>query len=179
MLEVLGRHLVALSDRDLGPEVLVQGQSPKRELLDRFRRAANGGGSGAVLVASASFWEGVDVPGDDLQMVVIDKLPFPPPDDPWVAARTTALEARGERAFKAYFLPEAALALKQGAGRLIRSELDRGLLVIGDRRLVTKSYGKPLRSALPPMRWLTSEEEVQDWLGELVTTASTRDLPWT
>ena len=179
VLEVLGRHLVALSDRDLGPEVLVQGQSPKRELLDRFRRAANGGESGAVLVASASFWEGVDVPGDDLQMVVIDKLPFPPPDDPWVAARTTALEARGERAFKAYFLPEAALALKQGAGRLIRSELDRGLLVIGDRRLVTKSYGKPLRSALPPMRWLTSEEEVQDWLGELVTTASTRDLPWT
>lgn len=177
-LEVLGRHLAALSERDLGPEVLVQGLLPKRELLERFRRAASGGGSGAVLVASASFWEGVDVPGDDLQMVVIDKLPFPPPDDPWVAARTAALEAQGERAFKAYFLPEAALALKQGAGRLIRSELDRGLLVIGDRRLVTKPYGKPLRSALPPMRWLTSEEEVQAWLGELVTTASTRDLPW-
>lgn len=177
-LEVLGRHLAALSDRDLGPEVLVQGQLPKRELLERFRKAANGGGPGAVLVASASFWEGVDVPGDDLQMVVIDKLPFPPPDDPWVAARTAALEARGERAFKAYFLPEAALALKQGAGRLIRSELDRGLLVIGDRRLVTKSYGKSLRSALPPMRWLNNEQEVQSWLDELVTTVSTRDLPW-
>ena len=70
------------------------------------------------------------------------------------------------------------LALKQGAGRLIRSELDRGLLVIGDRRLVTKSYGKSLRSALPPMRWLNNEQEVQSWLDELVTTVSTRDLPW-
>ena len=177
-LDVLGRHLAVLSERDLGPEVLVQGQAPKRDLLERFRRASHGGGPGAVLVASASFWEGVDVPGDDLQMVVIDKLPFPPPDDPWVAARTAALEARGERSFKTYFLPEAALALKQGAGRLIRSELDRGLLVIGDRRLVTRSYGKPLRSDLPPMRWLNTEQELQSWLDELVTTASTRDLPW-
>ena len=178
-LEALGRQLASMSKRDLGPEVLVQGQAPKRDILERFRRASRGGGAGAVLVASASFWEGVDVPGDDLQMVVIDKLPFPPPDDPWVAARSAALEARGERAFKTYFLPEAGLALKQGAGRLIRSELDKGLLVIGDTRLMTRPYGRKLRSALSPMRWLNGEEEVQAWLDELVTTASTRDLPWT
>ncbi|GAB3189071.1 ATP-dependent DNA helicase [Hydrogenophaga aquatica] len=178
-LDAIGKHLAALSQRDLGPAVLVQGEAPKRELLDRFRRASRGGGPGAVLVASASFWEGVDVPGDDLQMVVIDKLPFPPPDDPWVAAKTAALQVAGQRPFKTYFLPETGVALKQGAGRLIRSELDKGLLVIGDTRLLDRPYGKVLRSALPPMRWLHSDEEVQRWLDELVTTVSTRDLPWT
>ncbi|MGS4866365.1 helicase C-terminal domain-containing protein, partial [Acinetobacter baumannii] len=86
----------------------------------------------AVLVGSASFWEGIDVPGDALQCVVIDKLPFPPPNDPLVQARVKRLEAEGRNAFADYFIAEAAIALKQGAGRLIRTETDRGLLVVCD-----------------------------------------------
>jgi ATP-dependent DNA helicase DinG len=173
-------ELADLSERDLGPEVLAQGQAPKRELLQRFRRAGERGqGPGAVLVASASFWEGVDLAGDCLQLLVIDKLPFPPPDDPWVQARSRAIEASGGRPFTRYFLPEAAVALRQGAGRLIRSEMDQGLLVVGDVRLVTMGYGRRLLAALPAMRRLDTQEEVEAWVDELVTTASTRDLPWT
>jgi ATP-dependent DNA helicase DinG len=177
-MELIGQRLTTLSQQDLGPSVLVQGEASKRELLERFRRASQSGGGGAVLVASASFWEGVDLPGDALQMVVIDKLPFPPPDDPWVSARSSSLREQGLSPFRHYFLPEAAVALKQGAGRLIRSETDKGLLVIGDVRLAVKPYGKWLRRALPPMRWLDTGD-IQSWLEELVTTASTRDLPWT
>jgi ATP-dependent DNA helicase DinG len=179
-LTSVAAELADLSERDLGPEVLAQGQAPKRELLQRFRRAGERGhGQGAVLVASASFWEGVDLAGDCLQLLVIDKLPFPPPDDPWVQARCRAIEQSGERPFARYFLPEAAVALRQGAGRLIRSEIDQGLLVVGDVRLHTMGYGRRLWTALPPMRRLETEDEVGVWLDELVTTASTRDLPWT
>jgi len=104
-----------------------------------------------VLVASASFWEGFDVPGQALQAVVIDKLPFPPPNDPLVEARSQALQAKGKRPFVDYFIPEAAVSLKQGAGRLIRRESDKGVLVVCDQRLLTTAYGKLLMAALPDM----------------------------
>lgn len=155
-------------------QVLVQGQLPKRQLMERFRQGNEAGQAGCVLVASASFWEGVDVPGSALQLVIIDKLPFPPPNDPLVLARSQRLQAAGRSPFKDYFLPEAAMALKQGAGRLIRRESDHGILVLCDTRLSTKGYGKKLLSALPPMRPLRSQEEFDQALTQL-TTASTTD----
>lgn len=140
-------------------QILVQGEWPKRRLMERFRAGRRPGLPGCILVASASFWEGFDVPGDALQLLVIDKLPFPPPGDPLVEAHTQRLEKAGTRAFTGYALPEAAVALKQGAGRLIRHESDRGILVIADRRLLSMGYGKRLLAALPPMRRLTSRQE--------------------
>ncbi|MES2633792.1 MAG: ATP-dependent DNA helicase [Pseudomonadota bacterium] len=156
-------------------EVLVQGQWPKRRLIERFREGASQGRAGCVLVASASFWEGVDLPGDALQLVVIDKLPFPPPGDPLVEARSQRLEAQGRSSFNDYSIPEAAVALKQGAGRLIRRESDQGVLVVCDTRLVTMGYGRRLMAALPPMRRLQSGEELMDAL----TRISTTDPAWT
>ena len=137
-----------------GIEVLVQGQQPKHRLLERFRAAGQASAGGCVLVASVSFWEGVDVPGNALQLVVIDKLPFPPPGDPLVEARSQRLQAQGRSPFRDYALPEAAVALKQGAGRLIRHESDRGVLVVCDPRLLHRGYGKRLLAAIPPMRRL-------------------------
>jgi ATP-dependent DNA helicase DinG len=155
--------------------VLAQGQHSRRALLAHFR-AAQASGPGAVLVASASFWEGVDLAGDVLQLLVIDKLPFPPPDDPLIEARAEQLKGGGRNPFTALHLPLTELALKQGAGRLIRSETDRGVLVIGDRRLLTKSYGNRLLAALPPMRRLEDESDLLAELDALVLTrASTRD----
>jgi len=148
-------------------EVLVQGQGARALLLERFREGDSQGRPGCVLVASASFWEGVDVPGDALQLVVIDKLPFPPPHDPLVEARAQRLEQSGRSAFKDYFVPEAAVALKQGAGRLIRREDDRGILVVGDTRLTGMPYGRRLLAGLPPMRRLHSAEEFAEALAEL------------
>jgi len=160
-------------------EVLVQGQWPKRRLIERFREGASQGRPGCVLVASASFWEGVDVPGDSLQLVIIDKLPFPPPGDPLVEARAQRLEAQGRSSFNDYFVPEAAVALKQGAGRLIRRESDQGVLVVCDTRLATMGYGRRLLAALPPMRVLESKEQFLRELAGLAgfTTASTTDHP--
>ncbi len=154
-------------------EVLVQGQLPKRRLMERFRQGDEGGRPGCVLVASASFWEGVDVPGDALQLVIIDKLPFPPPGDPLVEARSQRLEAMGRSPFNDYFVPEAAVALKQGAGRLIRRESDSGILVVCDTRLVSMGYGRRLLAALPPMRQLQSVEEFEAALGDLITPLTT------
>jgi ATP-dependent DNA helicase DinG len=148
-----------LLDAALRPEVLVQGELPKRVLMERFREGASDGRSGCVLVASASFWEGFDAPGDALQLVVIDKLPFPPPNDPLVEARSQRLEAQGRSSFADYSLPEAAVALKQGAGRLIRRETDSGVLAICDTRLVAMGYGRRLLAALPPMRRLETESD--------------------
>ncbi len=105
-----------------------------------------------MLLGSASFWEGVDVPGPALSLVVIDKLPFAPPEDPLMAARLARLKAEGGNPFRDYQLPQAAISLKQGAGRLIRAETDRGVLMICDPRLVDKPYGKVLWRSLPPMR---------------------------
>ena len=151
-------------------EVLVQGQWPKRRLIERFREGDSQGRRGCVLVASASFWEGVDVPGDALQLVIIDKLPFPPPGDPLVEARAQRLEAQGRSAFNDYFVPEAAVALKQGAGRLIRRESDQGVLVVCDTRLATMGYGRRLLAALPPMRRLASKLEFEETLERLAAT---------
>ena len=145
-------------------QVLVQGTHPKRTLLQRFLDTPR-----SVLVGSASFWEGIDVPGDALQCVIIDKLPFPPPNDPLVQARSKELESRGRDPFNDYFVAEAAISLKQGAGRLIRSETDRGLLVITDPRLRQMPYGRRLRAALPAMGTLDTEADALDWLGELAS----------
>jgi ATP-dependent DNA helicase DinG len=150
-----------------GIEVLVQGEWPKRYLMERFREGCNVGEGGCVLVASATFWEGFDVPGDALQLVIIDKLPFPPPNDPLVEARSKRLEAQGRSPFNDYFVPEAVVALKQGAGRLIRTESDQGVLVLCDNRLVTTGYGRRLISALPPMRPLQTAEELAQSLDAL------------
>lgn len=136
--------------------LLVQGDAPKNELLRRFQQAGN-----AVLLGSQSFWEGVDVPGEALSVVIIDKLPFQPPDDPVVAARIAHLERNGGKPFMEAQLPHAAIALKQGAGRLIRNETDRGVLVLCDTRIVDKPYGKLLLNALPAMTRTRKLEVVQ------------------
>ncbi|MDO9071790.1 MAG: ATP-dependent DNA helicase [Rubrivivax sp.] len=139
--------------------VLVQGSEPRRALLQRF-----GDGRGCVLVGSASFWEGIDMPGDALQCVLIDKLPFPPPNDPLVEARVRQLREQGRNPFDDYFVAEAAVSLKQGAGRLIRTETDRGLLVVCDPRVRQMGYGRRLLAALPPMGVIADEPEALDWL---------------
>ena len=158
-------------------QILVQGQGPKRELIQRFREGNEAGGPGCVLLASASFWEGVDIPGPALQMVVIDKLPFPSPGDPLVEARGQRLEAAGRKVFKDYYLPEAAVALKQGAGRLIRHETDRGVLVVCDTRMSSMGYGRRLLAGLPPMRRLPAQADFLAFLAEL-TKPSTTDRSW-
>lgn len=127
--------------------LLVQGEAGRTELLDRFRAAGN-----AVLVGSQSFWEGVDVRGEALSAVIIDKLPFAPPDDPVLAARIALIEKRGLNGFVHHQLPEAIINLKQGAGRLIRDESDRGVLMICDPRLITKPYGRRIWQSLPPFK---------------------------
>jgi ATP-dependent DNA helicase DinG len=143
-------------------EVLVQGTQPKRALLQRFLAQP-----ASVLVGSQTFWEGIDVPGDALQCVLIDKLPFPPPNDPLIEARVRRLELQGRNPFNECFVAEAAISLKQGAGRLIRSETDRGLLVVCDPRMVRMPYGVRLRAALPAMTVLTEESAALDWLADL------------
>ncbi len=148
---------------DSGIAVLVQGQQSKRELIERFRAKD----ASSVLVASASFWEGVDIAGDALQCVIIDKLPFPPPGDPLVEARSKRLEAQGRSSFNDYSIPEAAIALKQGTGRLIRSEGDVGVLVVCDPRLVQMGYGRRLIASLPTMPILRTAESWREWLGLL------------
>lgn len=127
--------------------LLLQGESTRTELLDRFRAHGN-----AVLVGSQSFWEGVDVRGEALSAVIIDKIPFSPPDDPVLSARIDKLNAEGKNAFMEYQLPYSVITLKQGAGRLIRDETDKGVLMICDPRLITKSYGKRIWQSLPPFR---------------------------
>ena len=154
-------------------EVWVQGEAPKQQII-RTMNSANRG-SGCVVVASASFWEGVDIPGAALQLLVVDKLPFVPPDDPIQQSKAKQLEKNGKSAFKELHLPQAAIALKQGAGRLIRRETDRGVLVVCDVRLSTMGYGKKLIAALPPMRRLVTQDQYQNALEEL-TKPSTTDL---
>ncbi len=141
--------------RNLTFPLLVQGEAGRTELLDRFRAAGN-----AVLVGSQSFWEGVDVRGDALSLVIIDKLPFAPPDDPVLAARIEAMERKGLNGFVHHQLPEAVITLKQGAGRLIRDETDRGVLMICDPRMITKPYGRRIWQSLPPFRRTRSAADV-------------------
>lgn len=136
-----------MGDANVQFPLLLQGEKSRSELLDEFRRLGN-----AVLLGSQSFWEGVDVAGEALSLVVIDRLPFQPPDDPVLAARVEALKRAGRNPFFDYQLPHAVISLKQGAGRLIRRESDRGVLMICDPRLVEKPYGRRIWQALPPMR---------------------------
>ncbi len=137
----------AFRKEELDFPLLVQGDGTRSDLLERFRRLGN-----AVLVGSQSFWEGVDVRGRALSLVVIDKLPFAPPDDPVLAARLEVLAELGGNPFMDYQLPSAVITLKQGAGRLIRDESDRGLLMICDPRLISKPYGRRIWQSLPPFR---------------------------
>lgn len=171
-LRTIGQKLKENFDQSADLEVLVQGDMPKRALIERFREGASRGRNGCVLVASASFWEGIDVPGEALQLVIIDKLPFPAPSDPLAEARSRLLESQGRSAFTDYFLPEAAVALKQGAGRLIRRETDQGVLVVCDHRLVSMGYGRRLIKSLPEMQRLTSEKELMDRLTALTKTCT-------
>ena len=159
MREIAERLAELDAQAGTGLQRFVQGDAPRHELLARFRRAR-----AAVLVGSAGFWEGVDVAGDALSLVVIDKLPFAPPDDPVVKARNEAMRRAGRDPFSQAQLPAAALALKQGAGRLIRSETDRGVLVVCDERLVTRGYGRRLIASLPPFARVTSWEEAAEFL---------------
>ena len=166
-LRIIGEALHTAFEYTTDIEVLVQGAMPKRALIERFRQGNAGGQRGCILVASASFWEGIDIPGEALQLLIIDKLPFPPPNDPMAEARSRALEAAGKSAFNDYFLPEAAVALRQGAGRLIRRETDQGVLVICDTRLNSAGYAKRLLKALPTMQRLDRESTLTERLAQL------------
>jgi ATP-dependent DNA helicase DinG len=149
-------------EQEGGFKLFLQGDQPPAELIAAFSQTEN-----ALLLASAGFWEGVDVPGDALSVVIIDKLPFAPPDDPVTEARAAALEAQGLSSFAHMSLPQAIIRMKQGAGRLIRSERDRGVLVVGDERLVSKGYGRQFINSLPPMRRTRSLQRVLHFLQQL------------
>jgi ATP-dependent DNA helicase DinG len=138
--------------------LLMQGEGSRTELLERFRMLGN-----AVLLGSASFWEGVDVKGEALSLVIIDRLPFAPPDDPVLAARIEKMNGEGRNAFMEYQVPQAVITLKQGSGRLIRDENDRGVLMICDPRLISKHYGKRIWRSLPPMKRTRNLGEVRDF----------------
>lgn len=142
MLQAVAKRLEGKLER----EVLVQGATSKRELITAFTEAGNG-----VLLGTSSFWEGVDVPGNALRCVLIDKLPFASPDDPLLQARVEDCRKRGRDPFKEVQLPQAVLAMKQGAGRLVRSVHDEGVLIICDNRIVTRNYGQLFLASLPPM----------------------------
>jgi Rad3-related DNA helicase len=136
--------------------LLRQGDLPRAELVRRFKAAGN-----AVLFGMKTFWEGVDVPGKALSLVVIDRLPFEPPDDPVHAARVARMKARGENWFREFVLPQVVLQLKQGVGRLLRADDDRGVMAILDARLHTRGYGRSVLRALPPAPLVTRLEEVE------------------
>jgi ATP-dependent DNA helicase DinG len=146
--------------------LLLQGEGSKSELLERFRYLGN-----AILVASQSFWEGVDVRGEALSLVVIDKLPFAPPDDPVLSARIEHMKREGRNAFFEYQLPRAVISMKQGAGRLIRDESDRGVLMICDPRLISKPYGRRIWQSLPPMRRTREIADVESFFDCGLTSA--------
>ncbi len=163
---VLCTSLRAMNElhRRLGPripyKVLRQGDKPKGQIIREFREEPS------VLFATQSFWEGVDVQGDALSMVVIDKLPFASPTDPLVAARMRDIDETGRSAFSEYQLPAAAITLKQGFGRLIRSNRDTGVVAILDRRLWTKGYGGYLRKSLPPCPTFDRFADLKRWWRE-------------
>jgi len=139
--------------------LFVQGEGPRAQLLRAFREDGD-----AVLVGTGTFWEGIDVPGGALRMVIIDKLPFAPPADPVVAARIAAIRERGEDPFLSYQLPEAVLALRQGVGRLLRRADDFGVVVLLDRRVADRGYGRAFRESLPPMPWTRDRAVVEAFL---------------
>jgi ATP-dependent DNA helicase DinG len=142
---------------ELDYPILMQGEAPKAVLLEQFKTTPN-----AVLFATASFWQGVDVVGEQLSCVIIDKLPFASPSDPVVSARIDHLKSLGENPFSDYQVPVAILMLKQGLGRLIRSASDRGILAVLDSRLLEKSYGRRFLESLPPARLVHALDDVRD-----------------
>lgn len=144
--------------RGLPYPLFVQGDKGRTELLDQFRKSGNG-----VLIGSQSFWEGVDVRGEALSLVIIDKMPFAPPDDPVLAARIEVMEKQGLNGFMHHTLPEAIINLKQGAGRLIRDEGDRGVLMLCDPRVITKPYGRRVWQSLPPFKRTREAQVVIDF----------------
>jgi ATP-dependent DNA helicase DinG len=147
-----------LEEEGLDMPLLVQGEGSKNDLLQRFRHHG-----AAILVGSQSFWEGVDVRGEALSLVVIDKIPFAPPDDPVLSARIEEMKKQGRNAFIEYQLPRAVINVKQGAGRLIRDEADKGVLMICDPRLITKPYGRRVWQSLPPMKRTRELQVVLDF----------------
>jgi len=155
---VAERLRAEFADRGLDFPLFVQGERGRTELLDSFRNAGN-----AVLVGSQSFWEGVDVRGEALSLVIIDKLPFAPPDDPVLAARIEVMEKKGMNGFVHHTLPEAIINLKQGAGRLIRDVDDRGVLMLCDPRVISKPYGRRIWQSLPPFRRTRVQADVIDF----------------
>lgn len=161
MREVHALLKEAFAEHGMEYPLLMQGESTRTELLDRFRAHGN-----AVLVGSQSFWEGVDVRGEALSCVIIDKLPFAPPDDPVLSARIDKMNEEGKNAFMEYQLPYSVITLKQGAGRLIRDEQDRGVLVICDPRLITKPYGRRIWQSLPPFKRTKELADVQAFFAE-------------
>lgn len=158
--------------RGLRYPLMLQGEGSRNELLGRFRNHGN-----AVLLGSQSFWEGVDVRGEALSLVIIDKLPFAPPDDPVLAARIAHLNKEGRNAFMEYQLPRAIITLKQGAGRLIRDETDRGVLMICDPRIISKHYGKRIWQSLPPMRRTRVEAEAVAFFNMILPAQGTPAAP--
>jgi ATP-dependent DNA helicase DinG len=139
------RVVQQIAEMALDYPILVQGTAPRTQLIQQFRDTPH-----SVLLATASFWQGVDVVGDALSCVIIDKLPFASPADPVTAARIDAIRARGGEPFDEYQVPLAILTLQQGLGRLIRHRQDRGVLAVLDPRLRTKGYGRRFIASLPP-----------------------------
>ncbi len=162
MREAHGLLQTAFAEANLDFPLLLQGEGSRTELLERFRKLGN-----AVLVASHSFWEGVDVRGSALSLVIIDRLPFAVPDDPVLSARIDKMNNEGRNAFMEYQLPQAVITLKQGAGRLIRDEEDRGVLMICDPRLLGKPYGKRIWQSLPPMKRTRDLGEVEEFFNSM------------
>jgi ATP-dependent DNA helicase DinG len=149
-------------ERKLPFQLFVQGEAGRTELLAQFRRSGNG-----ILIGSQSFWEGIDVRGEALSLVVIDKLPFAPPDDPVLSARINAIEKTGKNGFVHHQLPEAIINLKQGAGRLIRDETDRGVLMLCDPRILSKPYGARIWQSMPPFSRTRELKVVEDFFHSL------------
>ena len=152
------QNAAALLPQEVDFPLFIQGSQPKAALLEAFKQAGNG-----VLLGTASFWEGVDVRGEALSCVIIDKLPFASPGDPVLSARLEAIKKQGHSPFNSYQLPAAVIALKQGAGRLIRSSDDRGVLMLCDPRLLSKPYGKVFLNSLPPMKRTRMLNRVEDF----------------
>jgi ATP-dependent DNA helicase DinG len=153
--------------RGLTFSLFIQGESGRTELLEQFRRSGNG-----ILVGSQSFWEGIDVRGEALSLVVIDKLPFAPPDDPVLAARITAMEKQGKNGFVHHQLPEAIINLKQGAGRLIRDETDKGVLMLCDPRILSKPYGARVWQSMPAFKRTRELSVVEKFFDSIKSTSA-------
>ena len=160
-----------LRGRFYGP-LMVQGERPKHLLLSRFRSSGR-----AVLVATMSFWEGVDVPGWALRLVILDKIPFAPPNDPVVAARCASIDRQGGNGFTQYSVPSAAMTLKQGFGRLIRTQKDAGVVAILDRRIVKRGYGRALLAGLPPARRMRTLDELRVFWASLPLSSADAATP--